>query len=126
MLSENNTPYKDGYANAPNINHPVYDYWTPENTNAKYPRPDYSRSAHQGIKYIDRSFIKLQKVALSYDLTRFVKPVGFNNMVLSVSADNLFTIAPHWDGLDPETDQGLRDNALPSIRTYQMTLMFNF
>lgn len=125
-LSENNTPYKDGYANAPNINHPVYDYWTPENTNAKYPRPDYSRSAHQGIKYIDRSFIKLQKVALSYDLTRFVKPVGFNNMVLSVSADNLFTIAPHWDGLDPETDQGLRDNALPSIRTYQMTLMFNF
>lgn len=125
-LSEKNTPYNDGYANAPNINHPVYDYWTPENTGAKYPRPDYKVSAYQGIKYIDRSFIKLQKVALSYDLSRFVKPAGFNNMILSVSADNLFTFAPHWDGLDPETDQGVYDQALPSIRTYQMTLMFNF
>ena len=47
-------------------------------------------------------------------------------MILSVSADNLFTFAPHWDGLDPETDQGVYDQALPSIRTYQMTLMFNF
>lgn len=125
-LSNNNTPYNDGYANNPNINHPVYDYWTPENTGAKYPRPDYKVSAYQGVKYIDRSFIKLQKVALSYNLTRFVKPVGLDNMVLSVSADNLFTFAPHWDGLDPETDQGVRDNAIPSIRTYQMTLMFNF
>ena len=52
--------------------------------------------------------------------------IGFNNMVLSLSADNLLTFAPHWDGLDPETNQGLKDNALPSIRTYQMTLMFNF
>lgn len=125
-LSEKNTPYNDGYANNPNINHPVYDYWTPENTGAKYPRPDYKNAAYQGIKYIDRSFIKLQKVALSYDLSRFVKPAGFNNMILSVSADNLFTFAPHWDGLDPETDQGVYDQALPSIRTYQMTLMFNF
>lgn len=125
-LSEKNTPYNDGYANNPNINHPVYDYWTPENTDAKYPRSDYKNAAYQGIKYIDRSFIKLQKVALSYDLSRFVKPAGFNNMILSVSADNLFTFAPHWDGLDPETDQGVYDQALPSIRTYQMTLMFNF
>ncbi len=126
-LSEKNTPYFDGYANAPNINHPVYDYWTQENTGAKYPRPDYKSNAkYTGTKYIDRSFIKLQKVALSYDLTRFVKPVGFNNMVISLSADNLFTFAPHWDGLDPETDQGLSDLALPSIRTYQMTLLFNF
>ena len=126
-LSGNNTPYNDGYANSPNINHPIYDYWTPENTDAKYPRPDYAKNAaYKGVKYIDRSFIKLQKVALSYNLTRFVKPFGLDNMVLSLSADNLFTFAPHWDGLDPETEQGLTDSAQPSIRTYQMTLLFNF
>lgn len=125
-LSEKNTPYNDGYANSPNINHPIYDYWTPENTSAKYPRPDYKNAAYKGIKYMDRSFIKLQKVALSYNLTRFVKPIGLDNMMLSLSADNLFTFAPHWDGLDPETNQGLTDQALPSIRTYQMTLLFNF
>lgn len=126
-LSGNNTPYFDGYAGNGNINHPIYDYWTPTNTDAEYPRLDYKGNAkYTAKKYVDRSFIKLQKVALSYDLTRFVKPFGFNNMVLSLSADNLFTFAPHWDGLDPETDNGLTDQAVPSIRTYQMTLLFNF
>ena len=47
-------------------------------------------------------------------------------MRVSLSADNLFTFAPHWDGLDPETNAGETINAFPSIRTYQMTLMFNF
>lgn len=126
-LSGNNTPYTDGYINNGSINHPIYDYWTPENVRAKYPRTDYNSNArYKGTKYVDRSFIKLQKIALSYNLSRFVKPIGINNMRLSLSADNLFTFAPHWDGLDPETDQGLKDNARPSIRTYLMTLMFNF
>lgn len=124
--SGNNTPYKDAYTGRADINHPVYDYWTPDNTNAKYPRLDYSRASYTTTKYIDRSFIKLQKISLSYNMTRLVKPLGFNNMVLSLSADNLWTFAPHWDGLDPETEQGLNDGARPSIRTYQMTLMFNF
>ena len=127
FLSGNNTPYTDEYVNSAAHNRTVYDYWTPENTNAKYPRPDYQANArYKGTKYVDRSFIKLQKIALSYDLSRLVKPYGFNNMRLSLSADNLFTFAPHWDGLDPETDSGLKITAFPSIRTYQMTLMFNF
>ena len=47
-------------------------------------------------------------------------------MRLSLSADNLLTFAPHWDGLDPETGSGLTISSSPSIRTYQMTLLFNF
>lgn len=127
FLSGNNTPYTDEYVNSAAHNRTVYDYWTPDNTDTKYPRPDYQANArYKGTKYVDRSFIKLQKIALSYDLSRLVKPYGFNNMRLSLSADNLFTFAPHWDGLDPETDSGLKITAFPSIRTYQMTLMFNF
>lgn len=122
-----NTPYNDQYVNATFVNRTVFDYWTPRNTDAKYPRLDYSaRARYKGTKYMDRSFIKLQKIALSYDLSRFVKPYGFNNMRVSVSADNLFTFAPHWDGLDPETGAGATISATPSIRTYQMTLLFNF
>lgn len=125
--SGNNTPYSDEYINSAAHNRSVFDYWTPENTGAKYPRLDYqARARYKGTKYVDRSFIKLQKVALTYNLSRYVKPFGFNNMRLSLSADNLFTFAPHWDGLDPETDSGLKISALPSIRTYQMTLLFNF
>ena len=125
--SGSNTPYYDEYINSAAHNRSVFDYWTPRNTDAKYPRLDYNSNArYKGTKYMDRSFIKLQKVALSYDLSRFVKRFGFNNMRLSLSADNLLTFAPHWDGLDPETGSGLTISSSPSIRTYQMTLLFNF
>lgn len=55
-----------------------------------------------------------------------LKKIGFNDMKLSLSADNLFEFSPYWDGLDAETGQGLSINARPSIRTYQMNLVFNF
>lgn len=126
-LSGNNTPYYDGYVNYTGCNRTVYDYWMPNNPNAEYPRPDYSeRARYKGTKYYDRSFIKLQKIALSYDLTRMVRRFGLNNLVLTFSADNLLTFAPHWKGLDPETEQGEKITARPSIRTYQFGLTFNF
>ena len=122
-----NTPYTDEYINSAAHNRTVLDYWTPENVDAKYPRLDYTQNArYRGTLYQDRSFIKLQKVALTYNLSRWVKNIGLNNMKLSLSADNLFEYSPHWDGLDAETGQGLSINARPSIRTYQMNLTFNF
>lgn len=122
-----NTPYTDEYINSAAHNRTVLDYWTPENVDAKYPRLDYKQNArYKGTLYQDRSFIKLQKVALTYNLSRWVKNIGLNNMKLSLSADNLFEYSPHWDGLDAETGQGLSINARPSIRTYQMNLTFNF
>lgn len=126
-LSGNNTPHLNGFAAFGNINTPVYDYWTPENTKAEFPRTDYvENAAYKGKKYYDRSFIKLQKASLTYDITRYVKTVGIDALKLSLSADNLFTFAPYWDGLDPETDNGLRDGAIPSIRTYILSLSVNF
>lgn len=122
-----NTPYYDEYINSGQHNRTILDYWTPENTDAKFPRLDYQKNArYKGTLYQDRSFIKLQKVALTYNLSRFVKKIGLNNMKLSLSADNLFEFSPYWDGLDAETGQGLSISARPSIRTYQMNLIFNF
>ena len=122
-----NTPYNDEYINSGAHNRTILDYWTPENTDAKFPRLDYQKNArYKGTLYQDRSFIKLQKVALAYNLSRFVKRIGLNNMKLSLSADNLFEFSPYWDGLDAETGQGLSISARPSIRTYQMNLIFNF
>ncbi|GHT67885.1 SusC/RagA family TonB-linked outer membrane protein [Bacteroidia bacterium] len=124
--SGNNTPYFDYFVNNSSINHPVYDYWTPTNTNAMFPRPNYRDASRQGTKYYDRSFIKLQKISLSYDVGKWVRPWGINDLTVAVSADNLLTYAPYWIGLDPEMDQGLRDNAIPSIRTYNFSLVINF
>ncbi len=125
-LSGKNTPYFDGYSGRGDVNHPVYDYWTASNTDAMFPRPDYDEATYKAIKFVDRSFIKLQKVSLTYNLTRLVRPWGINQFSVSLSADNLFTYAPHWKGLDPETDNGLTDNAVPSIRTYLLAFSLNF
>jgi hypothetical protein len=123
-------PQFDAYVEDPNMNRPVYDYWTPENTNAIFPRPNYRGSAvYRTNKYFDRSFIRLQKVALTYNLSRLLKENGANgitDMRLTVSGDNLFTYAPHWEGLDPETGEGLGRLSRPSLRTILVSLAFNF
>ncbi len=125
--SGGNAPYNDGYANNAAINHVVYDYWTPSNPDAMFPRPNYANAAtYRSVKYFDRSFIKLQKLSVAYNLTKLVKRYGIKGLALSFSADNLFTYAPDWIGLDPETGNGLTDTSIPSIRTFMTGLTFNF
>lgn len=128
-LSDKNTPYNDGYSNYEALNHPVYDYWTPDNTDAPFPRINYSTNAaaqYRGIKYFDRSFIKLQKLALTYDMSKIIQVRGINNAALSISADNIAMYAPYWIGMDPETDNGITSTSIPSLRTFMMVLNFNF
>lgn len=78
------------------------------------------------MKYFDRSFVKLQKVSLTYDASKLVEPWGIKGMTCSLSADNIFTYAPHWEGLDPETDSGVTVNDIPSIRTWFLSISLNF
>lgn len=126
FLSGGNTPYNDFGAYRTDVNHPVYDYWTPTNTNALFPRPDYSRNAaFRGVKYFDRSFIKLQKISLAYDFTEIVKPMGINNLTLAISADNLAAYDKEWVGLDAETGNGVTAGSRPSLRTYLLSLNIN-
>ncbi|MDR1454388.1 MAG: TonB-dependent receptor, partial [Tannerella sp.] len=125
-LSDSNYP-NNNYANRADINHPVYDYWTPRNTGAFFQRTDYGRrGAVTARKMIDRSFIKLQKVSLTYDVSRWTKSWGINDLTLGVSADNVLTYAPYWIGLDPETNQGVTDGGVPSLRTYNFSATINF
>jgi len=127
FLSGNNTPYNDSYANTGSINHAVYDYWTYNNPNAMFPRTNYANAASfRGVKYFDRSFIKLQKISLTYDASRVARHYGIQGLSFSVSADNLFTYAPHWVGLDPETNSGLTDTSIPSLRTVMGVVNINF
>jgi hypothetical protein len=122
-----NTPYLDPYAETESLNRPVYDYWTPEHPNAAYPRLNYSTAAtYKGTTYQDRSFIRLQKASLTYNLTGMVSKYGIKGLRASLSADNLFTYAPHWTGMDAETANGITVSSIPSIRNYSMVLSFTF
>jgi TonB-linked SusC/RagA family outer membrane protein len=127
FINGGNTPWNDGYTNRGDMNHPVYDYWTPSNPGAEFPRISYKDKAPvRAPKYYDRSFIRLQKLALSYDATRFAKKYGINGLNLAITADNLGTYAPHWIGLDAATGSGLTVSSIPSLRTVSMNLSVNF
>ncbi len=126
-----NTPQNDPYASRGDMNHPVYDYWTPTNTDAEFPRPSSFVSgrptdASNTSKYYDRSYIQLQKIALNYDISQYFKQIGVNGFNLAISGENLFTYAPHWLGLDAATGNGLSTSSIPSLRTVSINLNVNF
>ncbi|SMO52202.1 SusC/RagA family TonB-linked outer membrane protein [Solitalea koreensis] len=127
FINGSNTPQSDPYAANGAMNHPVYDYWTPANPNAEFPRPSFAtKAAATAPKYYDRSFVQLQKIAFGYDASKYFKKYGVNGVNLSVSADNLGTYAPHWIGLDAATASGLTTSSIPSLRTLTMNLNLNF
>src|SRR6187397_2301262 len=127
FINGGNTPWNDAYANRGDMNHPIYDYWTPNNPNAEFPRPSYiSKATVRPPKYYDRSFIRLQKLALSYEATKFDKKYGIQGLNISLSADNLGTYAPKWIGLDAATGNGLTVSSIPSLRNVMVNFNINF
>ena len=104
-----------------------WDYWTPENPNARYrqigffpPALDYPYSP-----YIQRSFIRLQNVTLAYRLPSvLLRKAGINNCKVYVTGTNLATLTD-WDGWDPETSTGLGGD-YPLLRTYSLGINFDF
>jgi len=81
-----------------------YDYWTPENPNARYRQLGYYTQVmgESFSPYVQRSFIRLQDVSLSYTVPQaFLKKLNISRMNLFVTGKNLLTITD-WDGWDPE------------------------
>jgi len=119
-----------GLSNPDNIyqnNSFKWDYWTPENPNARYRQPGYFTAAlgNAYSPYIQRSFIRLQNLTLSYRVpSALLKKAGINNFKMYVTGTNLFTITD-WDGWDPETSTGLGGD-YPLLRTYSLGINFDF
>lgn len=71
---------------------------------------------------VDASFIRLQNVALTYNLPKdLINNLSLSQARIYVRAQNLFTISP-YEGLDPET-QGL---GLPPLRTITTGVQLSF
>ncbi|NDV78134.1 TonB-dependent receptor [Dysgonomonas sp. 511] len=82
-----------------------YDPWTPENPNAKDPRPIYSDSRNV-IGFQDRwlengNYLRLKQAALGYNLPKSILKNTFHNIRVYVNAQNLLTFTS-YTGLDPE------------------------
>jgi len=108
------------------------DYWTPTNTDAKYPNPAGVLSGDNPkygntLGYFDASYLKIRTVTLGYNLAgvNFIRNAGLSKLRLYVTAQNpLVMFSPYHkeSGMDPETNSYGDENAA-TTGTYQRRLL---
>ncbi|MDR0393582.1 MAG: TonB-dependent receptor [Tannerella sp.] len=106
----------------------LYNHWTPENPNAKYPAISYNTTARVSDRFIeDGSYLRLKNIQLGYNIpvNRFNKSL-VNSIQLYVSGQNLLTFTKYswWDpevnsrGSGNSTALGIDHNAYPSSKSF--------
>ncbi|MDR3132715.1 MAG: SusC/RagA family TonB-linked outer membrane protein [Prevotellaceae bacterium] len=94
--------------NLQNWNWMDFDYWTPENPDARYRQlGQYNTVVGVGFSpYVSRSFVRLQEVSLAYNLPKkLLSKLKVANAKVYISGTNLLTLTD-WDGWDPEPAMG--------------------
>jgi len=95
------------------------DYWTPDNTNAKYPKPggiEQSDNPKYGstLGRFDASYLKIRTITLGYNVPKNVmNKLGISNLRLYASIQNPFVFfSPYYNesGCDPETNSYGNEN----------------
>lgn len=85
------------------------DYWTPENTDAFYPRPmDYKQSASGNYSVNDRyllnmAYLRLKTFTVGYSLPKvWLSKFKVQGLRVYFTGENLFTIDGVKPAIDPE------------------------
>ncbi|HEX9511875.1 MAG TPA: SusC/RagA family TonB-linked outer membrane protein [Puia sp.] len=114
-----------GGDNAYNSNNPGWDWWTPSNPNAKYPRLDQQANYSQTMN-MQRNFVRLQDVILSYSIgNSLLAKAKMRTLRVYVSGKNLYTWTK-WRGWDPETGGGLNTNVKPVMKSITAGINIEF
>lgn len=116
----------------------LYDHWTPETPNARYPK--ISRLTYNYVKMSDRfiydgSYIRLKNVQLAYNIP--VDKFGFRRLKqgqVFVSCQNLLTITEYpWFDPDVNTngggssvDQGIDSFSYPTTKNFTVGVKLRF
>lgn len=110
------------------------DYWTPENTDAKYPKPggitdgDNPKFAST-MAYFDGSYMKIRTITIGYDLSQRVIRSRDVKMRMYFTVQNPFVMfSPYTkeSGLDPETNSYGNENvATGGYQRRILTVGFN-
>lgn len=104
----------------------LWDYWLPGNPNAKYRRLDLTSSYNQPL-LSQRNFVRLQNVSLAYRFnTALLRKLDIHNLDVYLSGENLLTLAPQWNGWDPETGEGYNQSGTPVLRNYTLGVNVEF
>jgi TonB-linked SusC/RagA family outer membrane protein len=95
------------------------DYWTPTNTEAKYPKPGGILSSDNPkygstLSYFDGSFVKIRTITLGYDFNRNLIKNSDVRLRMYATVQNPFVMFSEFNresGLDPETNSYGNENA---------------
>jgi TonB-linked SusC/RagA family outer membrane protein len=106
------------------------NYWTPENPNARFPRPtkqDLRNQANSDFSVLDASYLRLKNIQLLYQIPSLLASrVSMKSANIYVSGTNLITFSKlnEWN-IDPESMSGVQ-NYYPqtSILTLGINLQF--
>lgn len=86
---------------------PQLDYWTPENTDAYYPRQRFGGGANfqTQTKYIQNgAYARFKNISLGYALPKnVINKIKLQNVRVYVTGQNLFEFTRFYKALDPET-----------------------
>jgi TonB-dependent starch-binding outer membrane protein SusC len=100
------------------------DYWTPENTGAKYPKPGGPMSSDNPkygstLGYFDASYLKIRAITLGYDFNqKWMKKMGVDKLRIYCTVQNPFVLfSPYFSetGQDPETNSYGNENAAVAL-----------
>lgn len=106
------------------------NYWTPEHTDARFPRPikgDFRNVATADDQILNASYLRLKNVQLGYTLPQSItKKLAMKRAFIYVSGTNLLTFSAlnEWH-LDPEIPPGKSDY-YPQISLYTIGLNVQF
>ena len=104
------------------------DYWTPENTGAKYPKPGGIQSGDNPkygstLGYFNAGYLKVRAITLGYnfDNLQFIKDLGISRLRLYATVQNPFVLFSPFNnesGLDPETNSWANENTAVAYGEY--------
>ncbi|TXJ29488.1 MAG: TonB-dependent receptor [Chitinophagaceae bacterium] len=106
------------------------DYWTPDNTDAEYPKPGGIMSSDNPkygstLGYFDASFLKIRTISLGYDFSRSLIKNKDLRMRMYFTVQNPFVLfSPYHkeSGMDPETNSYGNENAAVTT-SYQRRIL---
>ena len=104
------------------------DYWTEQNTGAKYPKPGGIQSGDNPkygstLGYFDAGYLKIRAITLGYnfDSLKCIKDFGISRLRLYASVQNPFVLFSPFNnesGLDPETNSWANENTAVAVDGY--------
>ena len=112
----------------------ICDYWTPENQNARYPRPDmngnldpYQDNGTSSLNYFDGSYIKVKNITLGYTLPKsLLKSLHISKLRIYATANNPFIFAKDKYARHYDLEKGGDDDDAPLTKQFVFGVNLTF